>query len=43
MDWTNLPTIKDDNGKKYNQVLTVKDRASKQVILIPCWWTETAP
>ena len=35
MDWTNLPTIKDDNGKKYNQVLTVTDRASKQVILIP--------
>ena len=43
MDWTNLPTIKDDNWKKYNQVLTVTDRASKQVILIPCWWTETAP
>ena len=24
-------------------MLTVTDRASKQVILIPCWWTETAP
>jgi hypothetical protein len=43
MDWTNLPTIKDDNGKKFNQVLTVTDRASKQVKLIPCWWEETAP
>ena len=43
MDWANLPTIKDDNGKKFNQVLTVTDRASKQVILIPCWWKDRAP
>ena len=43
MDWTNLPTIKDENGKKFNHVLTVTDRASKQVILINCWWKEKAP
>ena len=43
MNWTNLPTVKDENGKKINQVLTVTDRASKQVILIPCWWKDRAP
>ena len=43
MDWTNLPTVKDASGKKFNQVLTVTDRGSKQVILIPCWWKDKAP
>ena len=43
MNWTNLPTIKDASGKKFNQVLTVTDRGSKQVILIPCWCNDTAP
>ena len=26
MDWTNLPTIKDASGKKFNHMLTVTDR-----------------
>ena len=39
MDWTNLSTIKDAS----DQVLTVTNRGSKQVILIPCWWKDTAP
>ena len=43
MDWTNLPTIKDASGKNFNQMLTVTDRGSKQVILIPCLWKGTAP
>ena len=43
MDWTNLPTVKDETGKKFNQVLTATDRGSKQVILIPCWWKDKAP
>ena len=43
MDWTKLPTVKDLNGKKFNQVLTVTDRGSKQVIMIPCWWKDKAP
>ena len=42
MDCTNFPTIKDASGKKFNQMLTVTYRASKQVILIPCWWKDTA-
>ena len=29
--------------KKFNHVLTVTDSGSKQVILIPCWWNDTAP
>ena len=36
MDWTNLPTVKDGAGKKFNQVLPVTYSGSKQVILIPC-------
>ena len=42
IDWTNLPRVT-INGKKFNQVLTVTDRASNQVILIPCWWKDKAP
>ena len=42
MDWTNLPTVKDETGQKVNQVLTVNDRGSKQIILIPCWWKDKA-
>ena len=40
MDWTSLPTVKDETDKKFNQVLTVTDRGSNQVILIPCWWKD---
>ena len=36
-------TVKDETGNKFNQVLTVTDRGSKQVILIPCWWKGKAP
>ena len=43
MDWENLPTVKDETGKKFNQVLTVTDRESKQVILIPRLWKDKAP
>ena len=43
MDCTNLPTVKEEIGKKFNQVLTVTDRGSKQVILNPCWWKDKAP
>ena len=43
MDWTNLHTVKDETGKKFNHVLTVTDLGSKQVILIPCWWKDKAP
>ena len=42
MDWTNLHTVNDVTGKKFNQVLTVTDRGSKQVIMIPCWWKDKA-
>ena len=38
-----LPTVNDEAGKKFNQVLTVTDRGSKQVILIPCWRKDYAP
>ena len=40
MDWTNLPPVKDEAGKKFNQILTVTDRGYKQVILIPCCWKD---
>ena len=43
MDRTNVPNVKDETGKKFNQVLTVTDRGSKQVILIPCLWKDKAP
>ena len=43
MDWTNLPTFKDETGKKFNQVLTVTDRGSKQVIWIQRWWKDKDP
>ena len=35
--------MKDETGNTFNQVLTVTDRGSKQVILIPCWWKDKAP
>ena len=34
IDWTNLPQVKDGAQTLFNQVLTVTDRATKQVIII---------
>ena len=42
MDWTNLPEIHDASGKVFNQVLTITDRSSKQVLLVPCRDTDNA-
>ena len=42
MYWKNLPKVKTADGRFFNQVLTVIDRASKQFILIPCADTCTA-
>ena len=42
MDWTELPPVKDKRGNVYDFVLTVTDRATKYVILIPCNKKQTA-
>ena len=43
MDWANLQTVKDEPGKKFNKVLTVTDRGSKQFILTPFLLKGNAP
>ena len=42
MDWAYLPKVVMADQRKFDQVLTVTDRASKQVILIPCNAEQTA-
>ena len=42
MDWTYLPKVVMADQRKFDQVLTVTDRASKHVILIPCNAEQTA-